>query len=301
MAHFKPGCIVPLALIAGGFLLWKKSTQVVQVPTSGALPGMGDLDGFKKRFKKATKIARKVSPSAWVADKTKGIVSTVIKDPGNIKEIVSKVSRIDPMAAAFHKVAQKSPLLRRSKLVKAINRTGQKDTQQPEPGQAVEYTDINGASITEAQYNAIMAAVNSGQPIQMGDMWAMPDGYMLTAAQYAARYPGTSSPPLISDPPGRGDGTSYTNIYEPSGQAPLISDPPGRGDGRSARAARNDPASGGGSSYSLPPEAPQGSQQYVASPADLAPAAVAAKKFNPLLAIGALIAVPVVMGLTGGK
>jgi hypothetical protein len=96
-------------------------------------------------------------------------------------------------------------------------------------------------------------------------------GNVITEAQYNA---------AMAD-----SGTSYTEIVSPE-QAQ------GGGGG----------GGGGGSDYSLPPEAPQApadtSQQYADSSADMPtpePSSV-----NPLIAIGTLIAVPVIMGLTKG-
>lgn len=268
--------IVPLALIAGGILLWKRSTQVVEVGPTGhaanALPGMSGFGSkLKKAVKKAAKVATKVDPVAATVHEVKKVVD----DP---KRFITKpVNLLSKLPGA-----SKSPLVRKLK-----PRGSPQSTVQPEPGQPIVYQDVNGATITEGEYNAILNAMAAGSPVQFGDRWAMPAGYMITAAQYAAQFPGTSGSQATTSAGGPSSGTSFTSIYTPEGSAP--NDP-----------SYNAPSSGGGASYDLGPEAPA-VQQYAPASADMPAAAPADKKFNPLLAVGALIAVPVVMGLTGGK
>lgn len=268
--------VVPVALVAAGILLWRRS----QVPAviqhdPNALPGMSGFGSkLKKAVKKVAKVATKVDPVAITVHKTKRLVDTAIKNPKDFTGIAKQAAKFAPSSAVF------------GPLVKKMTKRGQpKNTTRPEPGQPVVYQDVDGRTITEAEYRALDQAVNSGSPIQLGDHWAMPTGRMITAAAYAALFPGTSGTASTGGglPVASGSGTSYTSIYEPSGHAP------------------NDPAGGGGpgpSSYELPREAPV-VQQYAPAAAD-APVA-APSKFNPLIAVGALIAVPVVMGLTGGK
>ncbi len=276
--------LVPAALILGGFLLYKRSQQTVLVAAghdSNALPGMS---GFGKSFKKAVgkvaNVVTKISPTGM-------IVGKVTKVVGGSTNPFDTISKLDPI-----KLMAKTPLLNKAPFVARLASRGRaQPTIDAEPGQPVVYQDVNGKIITEQEYNAIMGAITSGQPRQFGTLWAMPDGYMITAAEYASRYPGTTSqPPLVTDYANGsgGTGTSFTSIYTPEGNAP--NQPTGGA------------SSGGGADYSLPPEAPTiqpSQQQYAAAPADMPQ--VAEKKFNPLIAIGALLAVPVVMGLTGGK
>lgn len=286
--------IVPIALIAAGFLAWKRSQRVVAIPAhaANALPGMSGMDGmggFKKKFKKAAKQAtnvfEKISPTAQIAKQAKKIVA----DPKGM------LKKLDPV-----NVLAKSPIFSKTRLIRKLRPKGQQqDTSiQPEPDQPIVYQDITGASITEAEYNALLSAQSSDTPIQVGNMWAMPAGYLITAAQYAEKFPGASntggggyqSPGIMPPSHGARDGTSYTTIYSPEGQAP--NDPaPGGGGG------------GGGSGFKFDTGTafinPVPTQQYAPAASDMA--TPAAKRFNPLIAIGALIAVPVVMGLTGGK
>ncbi len=240
--------LVPLALIAGGFMLWKRSQVQVVVPVSGAMPGMGDL-GFslKKAMKKVTSKVQKVTDSKVLrpalAVTTFGM-SEMTRAATNFATDPSKeFKRINPIRQMSF-----DPLLKNSPLVRKLRPKGQKqDTTPAAPGQQVIYQDQYGNVITQAQYEAAMAAQS---------------------------------------------GVSYTNIVTPEGD-PYGTPSPSSSGGSSG-------GGGGGSpSYDLGPEAPAATQQYAAASAD-APAP-AESKFNPLIAVGTLIAVPVIMGLTGGK
>ncbi len=76
-------------------------------------------------------------------------------------------------------------------------------TAQPAAGQAVQYQDANGATITEAQYNAIILAMQTGQPIATTGGWALPKGVISATNPYAVS---EQSPGIV--PPSINQGTA---------------------------------------------------------------------------------------------
>jgi hypothetical protein len=286
--------LVPAALITFGVIMWRRQNTTTPVSGFNAPYGAFPLAGINAPYG--------AFPLAGFGSKLKKGIGKV----GGSK-IAKIVTKIDPVAATVHQVKRtiddpkrlisnsahylsKLPGAKKSPLVKKFTR-GARNNAQPEPGQEVVYQDVNGTNITKAEYDALTQAMSTGSAVYVGGRWAMPTGLLISDAEYRAlAQGGTQSPPIA--PPhyssggggGYGGGTSYTNIVTPEGEAP--NQPPAGG--------------GGGSDYSLPPEAPQVavSQQYQDSSADMP--TPAPSRINPLIAIGTLIAVPVVLGMTKG-
>ena len=208
------------------------------VPTSGALPGMGDL-GFslKKALRTvATSAIPIVGPSMAikkVAQDSKGL-------PQGLKKVLVTASTLAiPVAGSVMVTKQlvdsKGASLMASSpkalFVRQVKKGGQ-STGSPAPGQGVAYLDINGAPITQAQYNAIIQAMTTGVAVPIGGLWATPAGYMTATNPTGS----TVTPAPLTSDPGSSSGTSYTDIVTPT-------DP----------SAASSGGGGGGSDYSLAP------------------------------------------------
>lgn len=173
------------------------------------LSGFGS--SFKKAVKKGAKAVSKISPSAAIVKKV-----TNTSDPGDL------LKKVDPV-----KNLHKSPVFSKTMLVRKIGPKGSpKNRERPAPNQPVVYQDARGNTITESQYNAIVSAVESGQPVPTAGGWALPQGYISEKNPAAVqvpvntdKHPSRSSPPIV--PPGHHYGWSnkneeltITNTYE---------------------------------------------------------------------------------------
>ena len=298
--------LVPAALVGVGLIMWKKQSTPLNgvngpygafplngvngpygaFPLNGvngpygAFPLAGLGSRFKRSFSKVTAPIKKITSNKIMrpvlAVATGGASEMVKKsisvatDPGNTikKDLLKPIN----MAASL-------PGGKKLPLVKKFGTSTQNAT--PAAEQAVVYQDANGNDISKAEYDALIQAVSTGQAVYFAGKWAMPNGVFMSNADYMALnsggggYNGPQSPPILPQPHSNKDRWST-----------------GSGSGYSS-------GSYGGSGYELPPEAPQSAasvQQQYAQPDTVVHTE---KKFNPLIAIGALIAVPVVLGLTG--
>lgn len=179
-----------IALFGGLFYLGYRAKQAAEaVASAAALPppppnsgpvvngigfyqleGLHGLSGFGSKLKKTVK---KVSGS----------------------KAVSVVTKIDPGAAATKKVL--SVAQKKSPLIKMASKSPSKT--KATAGQPTVYQDANGAVISKAEYDAIVRAMQTGQPVQIGSVWAMPSGVLSSVSPY----PPKQSPPFI--PPSRND------------------------------------------------------------------------------------------------
>lgn len=111
------------------------------------LDGLHGLSGFGSKLKKAVK---------KVAD----------------NKVVKTITKIDPVAATTQKIIQTAE--KKSPLIKAVSKTPDKTP--AAAGQETIYQDANGATITLVQYNAIVSAMQSGNPVPTTGGWALPSG-----------------------------------------------------------------------------------------------------------------------------
>lgn len=300
--------LVPVALIGLGWMLWNRSPGpgmggvfgdprgfmmpgMGGIQPGGALPGMG---GFGSKFKKAvsnvshaiTKPIEKIVPAKiakpMMAVATGGAseamrhTAKVVSNPGNA------LKKLDPVTNLA-----KSPVFSKSKLIRKLNRSGQQDTTPAEPGQQIVYQDAYGNTVTKYQYDMLVMAISTGQPFQFADgSWAMPTGLIISDATYKAQNPQAIVPPTSQQ---------QSAWYPPSAGTT------GGATGGGYSSSTYQDATTAFPAQSASAEAPAAVQQFAPAPSAAPSAAPADKKFNPLLAVGAFLAVPVVMGLTGHK
>lgn len=160
--------------------------------------------------------------------KFKGAVNKVVESAP-----VQIIKKIDPAAAITAKAVQaiqdkKTPLDALNKLpgmtsltskLPFVKKVGSPASAQPEPGQAQTFADINGTPITEAQYNDILKSMSTVTPIPTSGGWAIPDGYIMTQAQYEASVyfprPVSRPAPVPYSPPGSsGQSSPYASTYQ---------------------------------------------------------------------------------------
>jgi hypothetical protein len=141
----------------------------------------------KVRQSAPARIIRKVSPVATVMDK----VVTTVKDRKTPLNMINKL----PGAVAL---TAKLPF---------VQKIGSSSSAQPAPGQKETYEDVNGKKITKAEYKAIRKARATMKPIPVQGEWAIPDGYIMTRAQYESsiyfprKIPGHGTPNPTQSPP----------------------------------------------------------------------------------------------------
>ncbi len=221
-------------------------------------------------------------------------VSKVVSDPK------SAFAKIDPI-----KNLSKSPVFSRTLLAKKF--FAGKPTNagaQPQPGQEVVYQDAQGNTISQSVYDQIMAVANRVVPPMTGPMpgglYVDSAGQQFTNGEYtlwlragggqASPYqaPVSNSAPFV--PPGYQFPTQSAPVSYTAPPAASGGGGGGGGDGQSYA----DAASAFGPGTSTAPAA-EAQQQYATAPADLP--AQPAKKMNPFVVIGTLLAVPVVMAV----
>jgi len=193
------------------------------------------LSGFGSSFKRFTapvvNVAKKISPTAIVGNKVIGIVR-------------DKKTPLDAMKKLPGGAALLAPL------TKKIG--GGNNNAQPAPGQAETFADINGKTITKAEYDAIVKSMNTMTPIPVGGGWAIPDGYIMTQAQYESSVYNKKKP-IVGHP------DRSPPIYYPTGKTPY-----GPNDWQSADAS---PGTAHTASAAGSPALPQGLTTSMAPPA----------------------------------
>jgi uncharacterized membrane protein YgcG len=290
--------LIALGLIAAGAALYLKSRPAAPVQ------GFGDLGRWKPKFKNVAKTVLTsaipiVGPSMAMRQAAKQATFLPSKVQ---KALVAGTTMAIPIvgSAMLTHQAVKGTLKK--------FRGGKAQTEgSPASDQAPVYQDAKGNTITEAQYNMIMQVVGRlVPPVKTGPgaLYTDSAGQQFTADEYAAWLQAGGAPAdgayggqVVTDPNAGqqlyyGSGSSSSGGGQSSGG--------GGGGGGGGGTSYTDAASAFDSPATSPGPAP--AQQMLApTAAETVAEEQAPKKISPLVVFGTLLAVPIFMGMTGGK
>ncbi len=285
--------VLPLVLIGAGvaFYMFKKS-QATAAPVHGMgehsmLPGMGSW--LSKKTKQVKKSVHAVSQAV-----TKPIQNLNIKDAavfaaggGIVQAAKMGVTSFKALpSGAKAALTGGVTALGVTKLVQKVMPGKRAPAAKPKAGQKVEYQDENGNVITKAEYDRRQGLYEQQSACYAkGTFWQWSNN----ACQYLV--PKTSSDPGVPSPSPSSSGQSFTdpNMYAPQSSG---------GGGGGGAPSSSDYYQGGASDASAMP--PADATPAPTSVDEVAPAAPPGK-LNPLVAVAAFAAVPLVLGLTGAK
>lgn len=157
-----------------------RNTPAPLPPNSGpvvnglSLYQLEGLGGFRSKFKN---VVNKVAESAPVRiikkiDPAAAITAKAVQAIQDKKTPLSMLNKLPGMTS----VTSKLPFVRKvGAPAPAVA---------PEVGQEETFVDINGKTITRAEYDAIVKSMSIMMPIPVGGGWAVPDGFVMTKAQY---------------------------------------------------------------------------------------------------------------------
>ncbi len=281
--------VLPLVLIGAGVALYMfKKSQATAAPVHGMgehsmLPGMGSW--LSKKTKQVKKSVHAVSKAV-----TKPIQNLNIKDAavfaaggGIVQAAKMGVTSFKALPSGAKAVLTGGvTALGVTKLVQKVMPGKRAPAAKPKAGQKVEYQDENGNVITKAEYDRRQGLYEQQSAcMAQGKSWTGSNCIAQAGAQNQA----------VSDPGPSSSGQSFTdpNMYAPQSSG---------GGGGGGAPSSSDYYQGGASDASAMP--PADATPAPTSVDEVAPAAPPGK-LNPLVAVAAFAAVPLVLGLTGAK